>query len=125
MGVFRGIRPVHVRSYIKEFEHEDASVVANDRYTVKLQNVSIDESGNILYNSKPIEVFKDIMIVFPEVMTDVGYPYDMTIGAGRTVKVKPSLWALLGDEERTDLISSLNEASPVLEFKAYRSLTKG
>lgn len=125
MGVFRGIRPVHVRSYIKEFEHEDAFVVANDRYTVKLANISVDEEARLLYNSKPIETFKDVMFIFPEFMTGYGYPASAFLSGGRELRVQPAIWSLLSDEERKEVIEGINEAKPVLEFKAYRTLTKG
>ena len=125
MGVFRGIRPIHVRSYIKEFEHEDASVVANDRYTVKLSNISVDSEARLLYNSRPINTIKDVMFVFPEFMMGYGYPSSAFLSAGRELRVQPAIWSLLSDEERKEIIVNINESSPVLEFKAYRELTKG
>jgi len=125
MGVFRGIRPIHVRSYIKEFEHEDASVVANDRYTVKLANISVDEDARILYNSKPIKSMKDIMLLLPEGLTGYGYPSSAFLSEGRELRIQPAIWSLLGDEDRADMIAAINESKPILEFKAYRSLTKG
>jgi len=125
MGVFRGIRPVHVRSYIREFEHVDASVVANDRYTVKIANISVDEEARLLYNSKPISTIKDVMFVFPEFMTGYGYPSSAFLSAGRDLRVQPAIWSLLSDTERKEIVANINESSPVLEFKAYRELTKG
>ena len=131
--IFKRIKLEHIHLYVEGAVRKDAihpivpharkpDKTVNDNTITEISGIRVGEDGKLQLKGTPLKFKADLVLKLPEKLVGVGYPHTSYVHNGEVYNVVPAVWAILSEEERSDLVEFLNKESHSILIREFRSI---